>query len=135
MNSEKNPHEKPDPKGRHRRRATRFSVSDRDDCFVFIDSKAYLINDLGLSSIGLMLLPAEALAIGEVIGDVLSGCRLNIAGQSIQGLDYRIVHISPGRGDYMLCGMEWVNKDSEKENLIKSIIENLEAEEAQRASE
>ncbi len=35
----------------------------------------------------------------------------------------------------MLCGMEWVNKDSEKENLIKSIIENLEAEEAQRASE
>lgn len=111
-----------------RRKSTRFSVSDRDDCLVFIESKAYLINDLSLSSIGLLLLPVEAFTIGEVIGDVLSGCRLEIAGQSIRGLEYRIVHISPGRGNYMVCGLEWVNKDSEKESLIYSTIQNLQSD-------
>jgi hypothetical protein len=72
-----------------------------------------------------MVLPTEALAIGEVIGDVLSGCRLEIAGQTIKGIDYRIVHISPGRGNYMICGLDWVNRDPKKECLIQSTLQNL----------
>lgn len=95
---------------------------------VFINGKAYLINDLSLSSIGLLLLPVEAFTIGEIIGDVLMGCRLEMAGRSIRGLEYRIVHISPGRGNYMICGLEWVNKDTEKESLINSTIQNLKSD-------
>ncbi|MFH2093641.1 MAG: hypothetical protein ABIJ31_14880 [Pseudomonadota bacterium] len=125
MNFETNPWGDLETDSQQRRKATRICVSDRDDCIAFIKEKAYLITDLSPIGIGLLLPVKESFRLGDVIGDVLTDCRVKIAGQVINSLDLRIVYICPATGENMLCGMEWVNQDIDKKSLFRSAIDNL----------
>lgn len=110
--------------GAQRRKDKRYDVSDRDDCNLFVNNKSYFINNFSLKGLGLLLPFQDFLEIGDSIGDVLF-CKLEIFGKRIQDIEYRIIYMSPGQGENMVCGMELVNNDSDKESVFKSVIEML----------
>lgn len=112
----------------HLRKDFRFSVRDREDCWVIIGNKKFNLCDLSKSGLGISAPSEIAFQIGQFLGDVLSDCILNIMECSISGLSYKMVHISPDTGDRMICGLSWLNPRPDTIQLISSAIQSLKKE-------
>lgn len=108
-----------------RRKAERINLTHRDDCFAYIREQAYFIRDISMNGIGLVMRAEESLMLSKVIGDVLT-CRIKVIDQSMSNLKYRLVYLSPGHGDNMNCGLEWVNQDeNENKQVFKKMIDQI----------
>ena len=110
---------------RHLRKSYRVHVSDRDDCTVTIANKAYPLKDFSLTGLGVTIDAEEVFQLGEFLGDAISGIRLDLPGQSIEDLEYKIVHISPDTDNQMVCGMVWLNPTDDKEQQLFDILKSL----------
>ena len=91
------------------RKAPRFYVKDRDDCTVTIKNKTYPLKDISMSGLGVSIETEFVFQLGEFLGDVISGIRIDLLGESFDELEYKIVHISPDARNNLVCGMVWLN--------------------------
>ena len=110
---------------RHLRKSYRLHVKERDDCTVTIENNTYPLKDFSLTGLGVSIQTEVVFRLGEFLGDTISGIRLDLADQSIEGLEYKIVHISPDTENQMVCGMVWLNPTPEKEEKLFDILKSL----------
>lgn len=107
------------------RKSYRYAVAEIDDCWVIIEGKTYPLYDLSETGIAVSLPSEAAFQIGTCFGDILSGCTINILDTQISGLDYKMIHLSPGTGDVMICGLNWENPDPKTQTQLNSAIKSL----------
>ncbi|MCF8044453.1 MAG: PilZ domain-containing protein [Desulfarculaceae bacterium] len=110
---------------RHLRKSYRLHVKDRDDCTVAIENNTYPLKDFSLTGLGVSIETEVVFQLGEFLGDSISGVRLDLVDQTMEDLEYKIVHISPDTDNQMVCGMVWLNPTPEKEEKLYDILKSL----------
>ncbi|MCF8044454.1 MAG: PilZ domain-containing protein [Desulfarculaceae bacterium] len=107
------------------RKAPRVYVKDRPDCTVTIENKTYSLKDISMSGLGVSIETEFVFQLGEFLGDVISGIRIDLSGESFEELEYKIVHISPDARNNLVCGMVWLNPTPDKVKRLFEILKQL----------
>jgi hypothetical protein len=121
--------DKKDQKGeRPSRKAPRVYVKDRSDCTVTIKNKTYPLKDISMSGLGVSIETEFVFQLGEFLGDVIPGIRVDLFARSFDELEYKIVHISPDARNNLVCGMVWLNPTPDKVKRLFRTLKKLKEE-------
>lgn len=110
---------------RQLRKSYRVHVKDRQDCTVTMENNTYPLKDFSLTGLGVRIEAEVVFQLGEFLGDAISGVRLDLVDETIEDLEYKIVHISPDTDNHMVCGMVWLNPSHENEDKLYGVLKSL----------
>ena len=110
---------------RRARKTPRIYVGDMNECTVTIENKIYPLKDISMSGLGVSIETDFVFQLGEFLGDVISGIRIDLLDESFDELEYKIVHISPDTRNNLVCGMVWLNPRPDEVKRLFEVLKKL----------